>query len=410
MSAPRLLIVSHDFPPSSGTSGRRVERLCKFLADRGCAPAVVTAAPEFYGQAVLPGPCIRDGVKVFEVPYGRRFAVLAKAGWPGHQLWKLAVVRAYRRAIQRALEAGPRPDFLYFLGVPFWYFPLAPRFRRRWGVPCVLEFGDVFYMRGVRYRMGQRSGVRQLLDRAAEARAVRGAALVIHTTEAQTELYRRRYKSKHPEEFLTLPWGYDAEALGGIPLARPGFGDVFRLAIFGKFAAYGADDAGTLARAVGEFHARERVEVVHLGDREPALEAAFAREGLSGCLQALGMQPYADGLRLLASAHCLVLNAISDVSLPVKAYDYIGVNRPVLAFVAPESEAGRLLARFSGAFVVRTAGQAADALRAIAERRLVHLEPGLDTREFSQQRHFERLVAKLEGLRGPAIGETGRCA
>jgi len=407
MSAPRLLIVSHDFPPSTGTSGRRPERLCRFLTERGAPPAVVTAAPEFYGKAVMAGPSIRDEVRVFEVPYRRRFAVLEKAGWPGRQLWKLAVVRAYRQALERALKAGPLPDFLYFLGVPFWYFPLAGRVHSQSGIPCVLEFGDVFYMRGVTYRMGQRSGLRQLLDGAAEARAVAGAALVIHTTESQTALYRRRYSSKPPEDFITIPWGFDDELLKDVAPEPQGTDEPFRIAIFGKFAAYGVDDAHALARAVGDFHARHRVEVIQLGDPEPVLADAFHWEGMSGRFRQPGMQPYAEGLRLLASAHCLVLNAISDISLPVKVYDYIGVNRPVLAFVTPESEAGRLLSRFSGAFLVQTAAEAEGALDRIADQGLRHLQAGLDKAEFGQRRHFERLIERLEELRARTGTRSG---
>jgi hypothetical protein len=116
------------------------------------------------------------------------------------------------------------------------------------------------------------------------------------------------------------------------------------------------------------------------------------------CFREPGMLPYADGLPVLASADCLVLNAISDVSLPAKVYDYIGVNRPVLAFAAAESALGRLLSRFEGAFVVQTAGQAGQALGVIAQRRLSQLQPGLDTTQFSQQRQFECLVHKLSDL------------
>jgi glycosyltransferase involved in cell wall biosynthesis len=395
MSAPKLLIVSHDFPPSTGTSGRRPARLSKFLAERGAPPAVVTAAPEFYGGAVMAEPCIRDELRVFEVPHRRSYRFLERAGGPGRQAENLALVMAYRRAIERALEADAPPDFMYFLGVPFWYFPLARRFHARWGIPYVLEFGDVFYMRGVTYRMGQRSGLRQLMDCAAEAWAVARASLVIHTTESQTRLYRQRYSSKPPGDFMTVPWGFDDDLLRNMPPEPRGADEALRVAIFGKFAAYGVQDARALARAVGGFHARHRVEVLHLGDPEPALADAFRREGLSGRFRQLGMQPYVEGLRLLASAHCLVLNAISDVSLPVKVFDYIGVNRPILAFVRPESEAGRLLARFSGAFIARTPGEAEGALLTIAEQGLEELQVGLDTAEFGQQRHFERLLERL---------------
>jgi len=411
VKVPRLLIVSHDFPPSTGTSGRRPARLSAFLAERGAPPVIVTADPRFYGSAVLPGRSVREGLQVHEVRWSRGRSLMAKAGWPGRQAAKLSVVWAYRGAIRRALESGRKPDLLYFLGVPFWYFPLARRFGTRWGVPYALEFGDVFYMGGVRYRMGQRSGPRAWVDKVAEAYSVRGASLVVLTSAEQTELYRQRYSGMPRDLFVTIPWGYDAEALDAVCPAQRQRPDVFRLAIFGKFASYGTQDAVALANAVAAFHARRYVEALHLGSPEPELEAAFRREGLSDVFCSLGMVPYTEGLSVLASADCLVLNAISDVSIPVKVYDYIGVNRPVLAFVAAESAAGRLLARFPGALIVQTAEEALHALEAVAQRRLCQLQAGLDRAEFSQQRHFETLLEKLSAVVEQRRRATGRpCA
>ncbi len=398
MRVPRLLIVSHNFPPSSATVARRPARLARFLAAHGQAPAIVTAAPAFYGAAAEGDASAREGLRVCEVPRLRRHALLETAGAPGRQALKASLVLGYRAAIERALTSAAPFDFMYFCGAPFWYFPLARRLGARHGIPYILDFEDVWFMGGLAYRMGRRGKVRGIFDRFAESRCIARASLVILTTESQTTIYRQRYPALPGQTFETIRWGYDAEALGRAQLEQPGFGDLFRLAIFGKFAGYGADDARALARAVGIFHARQRVEVVHLGEREAALESAFRAEGLSGCFKALGMRPYEEGLRALASAHCFALNAISDVSLPAKVYDYIGVNRPVLAFVAPESETARLLTRFPGAFTARTADQAAGALRSIADGRIASLEPGLDTAEFSQERQFERLLERLSGL------------
>jgi len=397
MTVPRLLIVSHHFAPSTGTSGRRPTRLARYLCGLGCPPTVVTAAPEFYGDEVEPGPCLRDELNVVEVRRSRLCTRLEALGGPGWQARNVALLAAYRRAIARALANGPRPDFLWFRGVPFWYFPLSRYFRLRDGIPYVLDFGDVLYMRGITYALGQRSGLRHLTDRAGEAWAVGGAELVVHTTDEQSDIYRRRYAWKPRPRFATIRWGYDADELRRIRPARRR-DDAFRLAIFGKFAAYGQVDAANLARCVAEIARDREVQVVQLGLPEPELVAAFGREGVAQRLQPLGMQPYGRGLELLASADCCVLNAISRVSMPVKAYDYIGLNRPILAFVEAGSAAERMLARFPGAFVVRSAEEAAQAVRQIADG-VGELAPGIDTHEFSQQSQFAKLVDILTRLR-----------
>jgi len=398
VKGPRLLIVCHYFEPSSETGAIRSTRLARFLLHKGLRPGVVTAGPEFYGERVRLDGGVRREVDVFEVP---RAALLRRApanGPAAAALRNAALMRGYVLAVERAVRTSAPFDLLYLCGHPFWYFPLARHFRLRHGLRYVLDFADVFYMGRTRYRMGQRSGLRQAFDRVAEAWAVQGASLVVHTTDLQTRMYRERYETKPARDFVTVRWGYDAEALAGLDVPPRAQDDVFRIAIFGKFASYCAEDARKLALAVARLHVGRRMQVVHLGAPEPELEAALRREGLLACFRSAGMQPYAAGMRKLASADCLVLNAISDVSLPAKVYDYIALNRPIVAFAAPESALGQLLARFSGAFLAATAEQALDAFMRITDRRITELQAGLDTAEFSQQYQFERLLQAVISL------------
>jgi hypothetical protein len=400
-----MVIVSHYLEPSSCTGARRCVRLARMLAERGARPVLVTAAPEFYGDAVVGDGGARTEFPLVEVPYRRAYRTLAGYGVAGGLLAKARLVLAYRAAIERAIHLAPRPHYLYFWSHPFWHFPLARYFHLRYGVPYVLDFADLFYMGGVRYRLGQRAGLRNWVDRAAEQWAVGGARLVLHTTGDQTRLYRERYPAKPPADFLTVRCGYDA-ALAPLVRQRSRRGDdIFRVGIFGKFASYSRADAVALARAASAFHVRRRVAVVHLGDREPALEAAFGGEGLSGCFIAHGMHPYLEGLSRLATVDCFVLNAISDVSLPAKLYEYILLNRPIVALVSAESTCGRFLARFPGAFLARTAEEIADALEQIAGRGLRRLAPDLEIEQYNQQHEFERLLAALRPV--PPAGGPG---
>ncbi|MHC4481735.1 MAG: glycosyltransferase [Planctomycetota bacterium] len=394
MSVPRLLMVADYFAPSADTSAQRSSRLARHLAERGAPPVVVTVAPEFY-----------DDASVHEVPYRPRYGVLRRLGGPGRQARMLLLQRAYRRAVRRALEAGPRPDFLYWWGHPFWYFPLAPEFHRRTGIPYVLDFVDLWYMGGVRYRLGQRSGPRRVVDRLAEARAVRGAELVLLTADPQTELYRRRYPEKPTDSFMTVRWGYDRDELAGLSPAEKPPG-VFRIVVPGRFSGYSAEAASALARAVAAEGEGRRIEVLHVGEPEPPLRAAFERAGAGGALRSLGTVPYRRCLELIASADCGVAAALSDVSVPAKVYDYIGLNTPILAFAPADSALGRLLRPFPGAFVVGTREEAAAAVGRLLEGAAGSLHGGGDTGEYSQQWQFGRLVERLARLKQPRQRES----
>ena len=399
----RLLIVSHQFSPSCDTSGRRPSRLAEYLTQRGAPPVVVTGAAGFHSYGRDPGPCIRDELRVHEVPYRPWYGKQERVGPLRRQMANVALTAAYRRAIERALRDGPLPDAMLFRGVPFWYFPLARYFRMRWGIPYVLDLGDVWYMKGLRYRRGQRSGLRNLQDRACEAWSVDAASLVVLTTEEQTDVYRSRYRRRPARDFMTVRWGYDAERLAAAPPADKPAG-LFRIAIVGRFSVYDSRDAEGLAQAVGNVSVTRDVEVVHMGLPEPRLRSAFDAAGVGHRLRTMGMVPYAECLAVIKSADCGVASPLSNVSVPVKVYDYMGANRPVLAFAPVCSAMASILAPFPGAFVVQSGGQAADALRQVASGKVTELQPGFDPTPFSQQHQFGLLVERI----GAVVRERGR--
>lgn len=408
LSVPRLLIVAHYFAPWSDTSAQRSTRLARFLAERGVPPVVVTAAPELYGDTVVPGRSLRDDLKVHEVTGGRSERWVRRCGPPGRYAANLLLQRAYRRAVQRALDAGPAPDFIYWWGVPFWYFPLAPGFSRRTGIPSVLDFGDVWHMRGVAYRLGMRWGARRLADWAAESWSVRRADLSLFTTDEQTQLYRERYPDC-ADRFVTVLCGFDAGAMAqSRPMPRSA--GAFRIAIVGRFSVYSSADATALAQAVAGLRGEREVEVVHVGRPEPALAQAFEQEGAGASLHPMGVLSYEQCLSVLKSADCGVASPLSDVSVSVKVYDYIGAGLPILAFALPDSALAHLLAGVPNAFVVQDAAGAARVLRQIA--------PGVGGRragpaaaKYSSQHQFELLVGRLARLMEEPAGKgAGPCA
>jgi glycosyltransferase involved in cell wall biosynthesis len=390
-------MITHYFAPSSDTSVQRSTRLARLLAERGEPPTVVTAAPEFYGGEVFPGPSLRDDLGVVEVPWRRRYGVLRALGAPGRWARNLLLQRAYRRAIERALAERPRPDFVYWWGHPFWYFPLAAGLRRQTGIPCVLDFVDVWYMGGVSYRRGARTGPRKLIDRRAEAASVRAADLVLLTTDAQARLYRERYPDR-ADRIMTVRWGCDADALRDVaPAPKPE--GLFRICILGRFSVYRAEDAAALAAAVSAGAAEREIEVVHAGAQEPALEAAFARAGVGDRLRCLGMVPYGEALGWLASADCAAANPLSAVSIPVKVYDYVRLNVPMFAFAPAGSAMEELLRPLPGALVVESADEATAALGRVLSGEVMELQPGLDPAPYSQQYQFERMLERLDDIR-----------
>jgi glycosyltransferase involved in cell wall biosynthesis len=395
----RILMVSYWFEPSSNTSAQRATRLARYLAEHEEPPSVVTVAPGLYGDHVFDEDELREALPTYEVPESRIHGLLGRLGTPGNVFRNYLMSRAFRRGIARALSEGPQPDFIYWWGIPFWYFPLAPRFLRKTGIPYVLDFVDLWDMGKVQYAFGQRTGLRRVVDRLGEWSSIRKAELVVTTTDAQTRFYRRRYSRKPNEDFMTVRWGYDRETLAEVE-AEPPDDDVFRVVVVGKFSTYNADHACYLAEAVARMgESEQRVEVHHYGTKEPALSAAFRDAGAEGQLTEHGFVPYDECLRAVATAGCGVVNPVSPVSISVKTYDYIGLKRPVLGFAPMGSELAQFLKSYPAARLANSTEGTEAALRFFMETDLQATLGDFDTKPYSQEHQFGLLVDRLKALK-----------
>ncbi|MCF7854444.1 MAG: glycosyltransferase [Candidatus Pacebacteria bacterium] len=381
---PKLLIVSHYFPPSTNTSGRRPARLAEFVLRRSGEVAVVSSS-----ENSMEDTSVSELTRYLVKSPGKQD--VAAGIFRGFALVLLCL--RYLRVVIRAVR-DKRPDYVLWRGVPFWYFPLAPVVKLLTRVPYVLDFGDMWYMKGVDYRHGRRTGMRQWVDKLTEAWSVHGAALVILTTDAQRDLYRKRYHSR-AEDIVTVRWGYDAWILRSLkPVSKPA--ELVRVVIFGRFARYSEREALELAEAVASFTARGReVEVVQLGDPEQELRNAFSQAGVEDALHQDGMVSYETGMDVLASADCAVLNPLSPVSIPVKTYDYIGCRKPILCFAPAESELTRLLTEYPAVHMVRNVSDAVAGLERVAKGELATAAADFAVEQYSMQHQFERLMSLL---------------
>jgi glycosyltransferase involved in cell wall biosynthesis len=303
----------------------------------------------------------------------------------------------YLRTVTRAVREQ-QPDFVLWRGVPFWYFPLAPIVKKRTGVPYVLDLGDMWHMGAVAYRRDRRTGLRRPVDKLAEWWSVRSAALVCLTTDEQRDLYRERYDGM-VDRIVTVRWGYDAPVLESVlDRAQPPEDEPFRVAIMGRFAFYGPEDAVVLAEGLAGQAEEGPVELVHVGRPEPQLRSAMEDQGLGDCLTETGMLPYEEGLAQVARANCAVLNPLSPVSVPVKTYDYIGLRKPIVAIAPMASALANLLRSYPAACLATSAEGAQEAFRWVRTElprdALLDFAPS----PYSLQHQFERLLHRLASL------------
>ena len=252
----KVLIVSPNFCPLNTPDMQRARLALPHLRERGWEPTVLAVAPEYAGTGVLD--------PLLEKTYPADIRVVRVRGlapgatrWLGFGTLWWRCGRALRRAGE-ALLAAERFDLVFFTTTVFNTFSFGPQWRRKFGVPYVLDYQDPWINRYYE-RTGTpppggalKFGVSQWSARRREPDAVRNAAAIITVSEAYAKNLTETYRLEAARVHL-LPFGASPDDL--------------------KLAAEHAPTAPLIDFADGNFH---HVYVGRCGaDMQPALTALF---------------------------------------------------------------------------------------------------------------------------------------
>ncbi|MEI8045156.1 MAG: glycosyltransferase [Verrucomicrobiota bacterium] len=322
----------------------------------------------------LPEDVRVEWIRALPVRWARRVGV----GSLSFRSWRY-LARAGHELLRR-----DRFDLVCFSTTEFPLMALGPRWRRKYGVPYVLDFQDPwvndYYALHpeVRPPGGRlKHGFAQWLARKLERRAVAGAGHVVCVSPDYPEMFMRRYNDMRPDQFTTLPFGALESDL--VAARSPGVVQSAFDPNDGKehwvYAGRGGSDMGFALR--GFFSALRRAV-----DRDPALRgrlaihfvgtdyapAHMARKTVEPVAQECGVGdmvseqparlPYFEALRCLCDAHALVVPGSDDPGYTAsKLYPYILARKPLLAIFHEKSTVVKVLRETRAGSVVTFGGR-----------------------------------------------------
>jgi glycosyltransferase involved in cell wall biosynthesis len=431
----RVMVVAYNFPPVVGTGIERTLKHVAYLPNHGWQPVVVAPSNPAYrlvdprsvarvpvGAEVHRAPFLepaharqlvrrllrgqaRDGV-TREVAVGAEpraggawgeLRELLNAAWarvipalffPDEQLlWApSAILVGWRLHRRHAVE------LIYSSAPPFSTHLAAGMLKERIGVPWVADFRDPW--------IGN-SFARPLAVPHRRLQAILERWIVSHADRCVFATARMldRYVARYPDladRFVVIPNGYDlgelASARAVISSRTSGDDGTFRLVYAGSL--YGADELALFLDGLQLFLGRHpdaanrlRVEFVGWFNAENQALAARRAPALEPVVQHVGFMPRNEALARVAAADAgLLLMADApgrDQVVGSKLYEYLGLDKPVLA-VTPPGEARRVLQELDWGVVVdpTPTGVAYGLERIMAARR-----PG---RPADAERRYER--------------------
>jgi hypothetical protein len=204
-----VIIISPYFPPSTLAGVHRARHLAKHLPSAGWTPIIICVDEAFHEQWLDPElaalvPNTVEIIKVSAIP--AHFSRAVGLGEISLRAWG-----PLRAAVFRVL-ASRKVDAILITGSPFYPMLLAPRIKRDFAIPVVLDFQDPWVSaRGAGQPWMSKAGLSHRLAKALEPRALRCADFVTSVSETQNAEMAARYPWLDPSRMAAIPIGGDPD-------------------------------------------------------------------------------------------------------------------------------------------------------------------------------------------------------
>ncbi len=351
----RVLIVSPRFAPSNAADSHRVRQSLPYYRGAGWEPVVLAVEP---GEVLDP----QDPLLLRTVPDD--VEVVRVGTVPRAWTQRIGIGSLEARSLVSLARAGDRLlrdgsfDLVFFSTTAMGVTTLGPRWKRKFGVPFVLDFQDPWVSD---YYDGDQSpeppggafkyGLAQTVARRLEPHVLRHASHVLSVSPAYPEALAARYPWLSPDLFTVLPFGAperDFEILRESRIPNPVFDPGDGLEHWAYVGRAGDDmafalDALFAALADARQSEPERYDRVRLhfvgtsyaeGDRaEKTVEPIAVRHGVGDLVEERPHRiPYFEALQVLLDADALTLPGSDDPGYTAsKLYPYVLARRPLLA-------------------------------------------------------------------------------
>lgn len=396
MSDSRILVFAYFFPPIGGIAPRRTLGFIRGLTNIGWS--IVTLAPRSTANATM------DEYGLDEVPESVR--VKRVAAWEPRS-WKLRHFvmfpdewawwswRAYLAA--RSITARETFDVIYASGPPFSSFIAAALVADSRKVPLVLDLRDPWSLNLM--VVNRERSIRLWLEMRLERWLFRRAsAVVINTPEA-----RDAYVAAYPDlasKFVCIPNGFDEivdsrEIDTPLPLRIVHAGAFNGTRVAGLSQVLDAIDAAGLSS--------DSIRLVLAGPQSTHITEMISSHSAGDCVEMLGILPHKEVNERLGDSDAMLLVSNTepgtDLHVPGKLYEYLAVDRPVIA-LTDAAGIRRVMEETHAGFVVPigdVSGLASLLTGLVEDKRRGELRRDADAQAVASYTR-ERLTAQLDEL------------
>lgn len=399
----RVLIVTPNFAPVSAVDYQRIRQVLPHLEPWGWEAQILAVDPQHIEHAQ--DPCLSATLPP-ALPIHRVAALPQRWTRPlglGNLGWRSLLFLAAEG--DRLLAQQPF-DLVFFSTTVFPSLLLGPRWKRKFGLPYVVDFQDPWRVdraqqqqRAVRRPGGRwKYAIDKTLARYLEPQVVQQAAQIIAVSQDYLAQLQRRYPQLQPAQCHTITFGapeQDFDHLAKLSIQQTIF-DPQDGKQHWVYVGRGGDDLKPAVQQLFHGIARDRqdnpqgwqrIQIHFIGTSyapaelaQPSFLGLAADFGLADIVSEFPQRvPYFEALQLLVQSDAILLLGSRDSSYsPSKVYPCLLAEKPILALLSGESAVKPLLAQAQPGAVIeqRSIGAPSEAVDASLRRRLHQLLQG----------------------------------
>jgi|GEM_PF-1435598 len=372
----RVLIIAHIFPPVSGSGVQRTLKFVKYMRDFGWEPVVVTVGKTNYP---LSDPTllkeIPDDIEIVrvdepaEAPNEEQIKSLIEAYSTimnsremmsqfaasikqkemnilqpdSYALWGIEVIKTVKNLID--LE---QIDMLYSTSGPYTDHFVAFMLKQTMNAPWIADFRDEWTNNA--YANYDKASVLYKFHYRMEEQIVKCASHVLTTTPLAADNMKEQFRlDEHKISFITN--GYDEADFASLSAERDTPNDLFT--VYHNGVLYSIRTPLTVFKAVHQLiqegkvdRDRIRLRFTWTEDDDKWRDAA-ERLGIGKQVEFLGYLPHEKSLEYAMSADALLLilgpGDKNRSIYPGKSFEYLRLNKPIIALSPPDSLVEQLL-------------------------------------------------------------------
>jgi glycosyltransferase involved in cell wall biosynthesis len=348
----RALLIAFHYPPARGSSGiQRTLSFSRYLTDYGWEPIVLTAHRRAYPQTgddqmadvqnvVTKRAFALDTARHLAIK-GRYFAPMAYpdrwvSWWLGGVLSGIRLVRRYKPHVIWSTFPIPTAHMI------------ALTLQRWTSLPWIADFRDS--MTEEHYPTDARKWV---IYRRIERKALERSAYAVFTSPGTVNMYHERYPQIPREKYRCILNGFDEISFSRIDSDRPAVSGRQQTVLLHSGLLYPSErDPRPFFAALKELLAAGAVSAEGLrvtlraSGYEELLQSLIDDAGIGDLVKLEPAVGYREALSEMAAADGLLLFQASNCNhqIPAKLYEYIRVQRPVLALTDPAGDTAGILA------------------------------------------------------------------